>query len=151
MGRIQNSVILNYLGKIQNKKDTGFEIIHYLHLVHLHVLQENKTKYFGEKYHSPPQNFLFHMCVQRGTKLKSKSKSKRKKKAYYCKYNISSPGTYRPIKQLGPEKSKGYQKVCKATIHAVNPTKKENERIGTERRQAFNTPYVNQVINLLHD
>jgi hypothetical protein len=54
------------------KKCTGFEIIHYLHLVHLHVLQGTKTEYFEGKYHSPPQNFLFHMCVQRGTKLKSK-------------------------------------------------------------------------------
>lgn len=72
MGRIQNSVILNYLGKNIKQKDTDFEIIRYLHLLHLHVLQETKTKYFEVKYHSPPQNFLFHMCVQRGTKLKSK-------------------------------------------------------------------------------
>lgn len=74
MGRIQNSVILNYLEKNTKKKDTGFEIIHYLHLVHLHVLQETKTKHFRGKYHSPPRKFLFHMCVQRRTKLKIKNK-----------------------------------------------------------------------------
>jgi hypothetical protein len=99
---------LDYLGKNIKQKGAGFEIIHYLHLVHLHVLQETKTKHFGGKYHFPPQNFLFRVCVQTGTKLKSKKKG--------IIANISSSsGAYRFIKQLGPEKSKGYQKICRAT------------------------------------